>query len=558
MSDNVNNTAGGSESRSDAAVNNRADSKEVVDLGRIARNYMRHWWLFLISLIVCLGLGYLYLHKKSPVYLITGLIMVNHNDEGGVTAPGGLTAMMASFGMGGNGSVSPDNEQLRLMSHTNLTDVVNVLGLQTAYWIDNGLFNRKGQVYKNSPFKVEIPQAILDTIHVPTLFRFETDGKSPVRLTVKQAKGKVVLETDLRSFPYRAKTPYGTFNIDTTAYYMKGQPLNLCCMVQSTADAVNYLNQHLAVSVVSNKSDALQVDMEEACVDKGIDIVNATIDIYNERLIKNRYDNRKEALDFIETRLVNLYNELEASESKIQRYKQDNQIVNAEAEAEYIFTRKGVIEQNMTDLTTKTEIYEMVRQMLTGDDTKDALIPFTGGQLGLSESFYRLIEGYNNLILERMQMAASAKPNSATMSKMDAQIDALRENVLNSVNRELQGSRIALSAINAEQGKSNSRMGQIPRIEHELVALYRDREVKNQIYAYLLQKREETQIQLAENDPVAQVIDYGYAGMEPIAPKRGIIMASAFVIGLVIPAVYLQLFSRRRKEPKHTKSEKKD
>lgn len=558
MSENVNNPAGAPESGAAADRNTGVANKEIIDLGVIARNYLRHWWLFLISLIVCMGLGYLYLHKKSPVYLITGLIMVNQNDEGGVTAPGGLTAMMASFGMGGNGSVSPDNEQLRLMSHTNLTDVVDNLGLQTTYWADNGFFNRRGQIYKNSPFKVEIPKAILDTIGTPTLFRFETDGKSPVHLTVKQAKGKKVLDTDIKTFPYRAKTPYGTFNIDTTSYFMKGQPLNICCMVMSTAEAVNYLNQHLAVSVVSNKSDALQVDMEEACVEKGIDIVNTTIDIYNERLIKNRYDNRKEALDFIESRLLNLYNELEASESKIQRYKQENQIVNAEAEAEYIFTRKGAIEANKTELTTKTEIYEMVRQMLTGADTKNALIPFTGGQLGLSESYYRLIEGYNNLILERMQLAASAKPNSSSMMKMDAQIDALRENILNSVNRELQGSRIALSAINAEQGRSSSRMGDIPRMEHDLVALYRDREVKNQIYAYLLQKREETQIQLAENDPVAQVIDYGYAGMEPISPKKGIIMASAFIIGMVLPAVYLQLFSRRRKAPKQKKSEKKD
>lgn len=153
-----------------------------------------------------------------------------------------------------------------------------------------------------------------------------------------------------------------------------------------------------------------------------------------------------------------------------------------------------------------------------------------------------------------MQLSSSAKPGSNAMNQIDTQIGAVRDNILNSVNRELQGARISLSAIAAEQGKSDSRMSQIPRMEHELIALYRDREVKNQIYAYLLQKREETQIQLSQNEPVAKVIDYSYPTIKPVKPNVPIVLAAGLLLGLLMPALYLQFFSRGTGNGKSTKN----
>lgn len=91
-------------------------------------------------------------------------------------------------------------------------------------------------------------------------------------------------------------------------------------------------------------------------------------------------------------------------------------------------------------------------------------------------------------------------------------------------------------------------------MEHELIALYRDREVKNQIYAYLLQKREETQIQLSQNEPVAKVIDYSYPTIKPVKPNVPIVLAAGLLLGLLMPALYLQFFSRGTGNGKSTKN----
>ena len=542
-----NSVAAGGSAASDAG---RAD---VIDFGRILRNYLRHWWLFAISLALCLGAAVFYVKKKSPIYLMKGLVMVNQQEEGGMTQAGCLTAMLSSFGMGGGGGANPENETMKLISNTNLTDVVNTLQLQKGYWLDNGFFSRRTNLYKDAPFVIDIPQNILDTISATTFFRIKTDGKSPLHLTVEQGK-HTVIDTDVRQFPYMAKTPYGSFNITQTSYYQKGQPLNMRAVVVSTPVAVDDLLNNINVSYLSNKADAIQVDMADANIERGNDIVNTTIALYNERRLNDRMTYNKETLDFIEQRLLNLYNELEVSESKIENYKRDNKIVNAEAEAEYIFAQKGAIETNHTELRTRVEIYEMIKQMLSNPQTQYSLIPFTGGQLGLSEAYYKLIEGYNDLILQRMQLSSSAKPGSNAMNQIDTQIGAVRDNILNSVNRELQGARISLSAIAAEQGKSDSRMSQIPRMEHELIALYRDREVKNQIYAYLLQKREETQIQLSQNEPVAKVIDYSYPTIKPVKPNVPIVLAAGLLLGLLMPALYLQFFSRGTGNGKSTKN----
>ena len=155
------------ENTSDKSV---SEISNVIDFGKIFRNYLHHWWWFVISLILCCGLAFIYVKKKNPVYLVKGLMMVNQEEDGGVNKSGSITAMLGGIIGGGSSSSNPENEMMKMTSQTNLSDVVNTLHLQYNYWSVDGILRKKIWLYPNTPIAINIPQSILDTISVATKF----------------------------------------------------------------------------------------------------------------------------------------------------------------------------------------------------------------------------------------------------------------------------------------------------------------------------------------------------------------------------------------------------
>lgn len=520
--------------------------KDVIDIGSMLRNYLRHWWWFAISLLLCCGAAVFYVKKKSPIYLTQGLIMVNQQEDGGMGQAGAMSALMNSMGFGSTTGANPENEQMKMSSHTMMQRVVSALGLNASYWQDRGFFKRRVNYYKDEPISIAIPEQVLDTLTISTMFTLKGDAKGPWKLTVKQGKEEV-LDTDVKALPYNAKTPYGTYHIEATKHFPASGELNVSAVYMSNQDVIDWLQQNLGVAYVSNRADALLVGMEDPVIERGQDIVNTVMDLYNEGRDADRVAYNKSVLDFIDNRLLSLYHELESSESKIEAYKKNHKVVSAEAEAEYLFTRKGAMDESSVELQAGLRIMEMIQQMLSSPETKYSMIPFSGsGMQGVGDAYSKLIEGYNTLVMQRMSLASSAKSGNTALVKLDEQIEAMRQNILSTVNREMQSARINYKTLEAEQGKSNSRMNEIPSMEHELITLYRDREVQNTIYAFLLQKREETQIALSQSQPVGKIIDRAYTDSKPVSPKSTLIYLGGLLFGFVIPAVVLQL--RRRKK----------
>lgn len=524
----------------------KEERKDVIDLGGIFRNYLRHWWVFLISLALCTGLAMFYMKKKSPLYLMTGMLMVNQQEDGGLAQSGAMSALMNSIGIGSTTGANPENEAFKLQSRALHTRVVKDLGLNVSCWEDNGFWKRRVNYYKDDPISIYLPEQIVDTLSVSTRFNLTGPASGPWRLTAKQDK-KEVLDTEVKKFPYNAKTPYGTFRIDATKDFPKNGDVSIGAMYLSNADVLDWMKEHLGVTAVSTRSDAITVDFEDVVPQRGIDIVNTIMDFYNEGRESDRTAYNKSILDCIDNRLLTLYHELENSESKIEAYKKAHKVVSAEAEAEYIFTRKGAMDQSAVELQSSIQVMEMIQQMLSSPQTKYSLIPFSGaGSLGLGEGYIKLIESYNDLILQRMNLSTSAKGNNSVIAKLDEQIEAMRTNILSSVGRELQSARISFRTLEAEQSRGNARMSEIPSMEHGLITLYRDREVQNAIYGFLLQKREETQIALSQSQPVGKIIDRAYMDQKPISPKAILVYAAALIVAFGVPATVLQL--RRRKK----------
>lgn len=521
---------------------NNINSSEKIDLTAIWNKYKAFWWVFLISIIGCVGLSLLYLKIKSPLFLTKTMVMVNQDDEESAGAVGGLGALMSSFSIGSASGSNVEDEMMKMSSHTNMTSVIKHLELNKTYWSKPGLFDRKIWYYGNSPLKIEIPDAVLDTISVVTIFKLDIpkDGKN-ISLKVKQGEEGTILKTKFDKFPYIVKTPYGTFTIDTTKYFVKGEKLNFNASICNPNVTIEDINERIAITQVSKKANAILIDLEEVNTDRAQDFLNTLVASYNERGLADKNEQALSTSKFIEERLLQLYTDLEVAETKIEDYKRDNQIVDAMAEAEYTFVRKERIETGMLEMETKAAVLQMIKDFLLSPENKYSLVPFT------ADFPEDPIIDYNELLLQRMKLESTTSENNAAFKMLTAQVDAMRSNVISTIDKSLQSTRIALADMRREASSAEKRMTGIPRMERELTALYRDQVIKNEIYGYLLQKREENQLKLMRNTPKGKVIDRAYTEIEPVSPNKYVVPVLGLIFGLVGGVVCTHYMISRRK-----------
>lgn len=521
---------------------------DVIDFKGIAKKYMRYWWVFAGSLVLCLGLAFIYIAKKSPIFVVHSTLMLNQDLDNQTMS--GISALAMSFGISNTGDATANmqDEITRLTSQTLLSDVVRQNRLNYVNWTTTGLLKRKIYYWQDEPFTIQAPQQILDTISESTIFRIDVkkDGKFAIKV---EQDDETVIDTEVSKMPYTARTPLATFRIDTTSFYKPGEELTFHSIVNSTPVIVAGMREELNVSEIDKKGNGIYVEMDGPNVPRMLATVNSINEMYNDRRFNQTLEKRRMSLEFIEGRLLNLYTELQSSEARIEAYKRENNIVDAQVEAEYIFARKGSIEATETETRTKLEIYRMIRDMLSSPKSADSLIPFTttGSE---TESLPSAIQAYNELILKRMEVESTVKGQSANLERLKGQIDALRENILSTLSREIEATKIALSTVTKEQGVSDSRIKQIPSLEKELTQLYRDREVNNSIYAFLLQKREEAEIAVAQVKPYGEIVDEAYSDIEPVAPNKLICLIVGFTLGLILGAAVIQFFFSSTPESK--------
>lgn len=528
-----------------------ASADDTIDFKAIMQNYLRHWYWFAISIVVCMGMGWFYMHKKSPTYQVTSTIMLNQGDEESSNLSS-ISALASQFGFGASSGGSNANiydELTRLDAEQLLRSVVAECRLNQTSWNETSFFKPKAWYYDDAPFSIKAPQELLDTIGVATIFNIKTGEGKGFDLTIEQGPD-YKSEKHIERLPYTARTPWGTFMIDTTSFYRPGQKLDFHSMILGTPLAVSDLRSCLSIQEVDKKANGIYLTIETNNIPRAEATLNTLVKLYSDGRFEQKLKARKEALEFIEGRLLRLYNELEDSENQIENFKRDNKIVDATAEAEYIFARKGAIEGTAAETRTQLEIFRMLRDMLSSSSTKYSLLPFASGGVEDS-SLATAVESYNELVLKRMELESGVKGQSATLDRLTGQIDALRSNILTTLAREIQAKEIALAAVSRQEGGSEKRINEIPYMEKRLTQLYRDREVKNAIYAFLLQKREEAEIAVQQVQPINEVIDEAYALPKPVAPKGMVVYGVAFVAAVLMPLFLVKALckpSRQRRQ----------
>lgn len=500
--------------------------QNTFDMGRLMATVGRHRWLFIISVAVCLGLSLLYLYRTPKTYAVSAQVLVSDEDGGG-------SSMLKTLALG-TGGASVEDEVLVMDAHQLLAQAVEELGLNKTY-ITNVNIIKKRDLYGVSPLKVMAPKSLLDTLSETLIFKIDVNDKGDeVDVKVKRGRFKTLAEGHATHLPMTIRTPYGLFAIDTTKYYKPGKDVYVCAFV-SSPDATAQGITELVVSRSSKKSNGISLEWEDNVPERGADLLDKMIEIYNRWSQAKKDETARNTARFIDERLEYIYRELSSSEADIQNFKQAQGITEPQVEVPLKLQRQSQIDAQLTNLQTQNEVFQMIRQFVSDPKTRYEPIPFLEGANDAA------LEEYNGLILRRMTLLKTAKPGNVALQTLDTQIDAMRQNVIATIDRVIASNSMRMRQAASKNSQERGTLTRYPSQERHYRELMRQQTVKNTLYSFLLEKREENQLLLAASLPKGQIIDRAYVHNKPVAPKTPMVIFLGLVLGLILPAMYLYL-----------------
>lgn len=510
------------------AYNNNQKS-DFIDVKSIVSDWIKHWWWFGVSVLACILLAVFYLSIRKPKYEVHASLLISTSDDNPAKMMGDFSSLF-----GGNGYV--EDEVFIVNSHDVLKAVAHEMDLTREHIIREG-FLKKRFCYKDYPVDVVADPAIVDTIRGSILFdiRVKANGKNNVRALF--AGDREIADEDFEGFPATISTPYGKFTLVATKYLPKEENLRTKVYFMGYDVAAEKLAEDITADIASQKSNVIQMSMVTPCIEYGKDLLNSIIYHYNVKGMASKRSQSEQTYKFIDQRLDSISRELALSEHEVQTYKNDNNIIDVKTEATVGLNRRELYDGKLVEAETNLEILDMTIAFLRDPANANSLIP-TASNLTIAQV---PINDYNKLVLEYMKLQGNAKGNNRALQTTEAQLAALRANILTSLDRNRKQLVVSIAEIKRQVNSAESRLSNLPEQERQFRDVTRRQKILEELYTYLLQRKEETGMMAANALPKGEIIDEAYALNEAKGLKGKMVLALAFVFGLCIPPVLLSL-----------------
>ena len=255
------------------------------------------------------------------------------------------------------------------------------------------------------------------------------------------------------------------------------------------------------------------------------------MDRFNEEGVANKQEVAENTTAFIQDRLEMITTELDSVEVGIAEFKRENQIMSVSSGASEFQSKFSAAEQQIFDLETQLQLLKSVEELLRKQDQYDFL-----PEVGISEGgISGLINSYNALVMERNMYLKGSTANNPVVVALSDQLDGLRSNLYDNIESTRQSINVRLNELNSRENNAQGKFQTFPGLEKGMRSIERQQQIKEQLYLFLLQRREEAAISSAATASVARVVDAAFTLDSPVDPAPWLILVVGFTIGLIIP-----------------------
>ena len=498
---------------------------------------LRHWWWFALSVALCMAAGWWHQQRQPRIYQRQSVMLIEDADVQSMSGRGikssGINSLMQLNGVSVGDNLK--NEIFILTSQRLMARVVDRLGLTTDYTTTAALHTVP--LYgRQRPFEVVFHNAVG---RHGTTFTVEKTGDGTVRISsLRDARGTELPDVEAR-LGQTVSTPAGPLTVvraEGFAKCPKGTKVSVRRMTLS--EATDAYTPRISASEYDKETSLIVINCRDMSVERADDVLRTLFDVYREDVVDNKNRVAQSTADFIDKRIGLIGAELGNVESRLADFKRRNQIVDYESAAQAMTSQTLSARQTSLQAETQLNVARYLADYLADHANDHDLIP----SLSVGDaSFSTQVNQYNDLMSQRNRTVDNTSEQHAVVRELDRQLAQMRQAVAASLRSYIGTLQLRLNDARANEGQLQARVASAPEQEKQGLDIKRQQTLKESLYNYLLQKREEVALQQAINEANVRIVEGPVGGNGPVSPRTQVVMLVSLALGIAIPAALIWL-----------------
>ena len=519
------------------------EEMQIIPLLKLCINQLlRNWYWFLLSIVICLGLGWIYRQSQPSVFKQQSVILIEEadSDPRSRMVKGNMSGLLELNGISVGDNLK--NEIFILSSKRLMTRVVDKLDLDVDYLMPVSL--HKVALYKNErpievlfhdslPSENPIPKNMIVSLKIKKLDQNTVEIKG-----FRNKKGKKTDEKIKANFGQTVKTPAGRLSVVRSKMFNKWEDEEITVNRNSVSATADALRMRMDVAQIEKEASLIGLTFQDINPKRAVDVLNTLYNTYKEDVVENKNRVALNTARFIDERLKLIGTELSDVENNLASFKKRNSVLDFETTAQSITQESSLARQKTLEAETQLNVAQYLYNYLDNQTNDRDLIP----ALSLKDaSFNTTIDKYNQLQMQRNQMANNSSDDHAVVRELDKQLHQMRQSIKASVANYISTCKLQLDDAKAAENMLTGRLAGAPEQEKLGIDIVRQQKLKETLYTYLLNKREEVAMKQAINEANVRLVEGPMGSDIPISPRTMVILLISLVIGVMIPAFIIWL-----------------
>ncbi|MBU2938635.1 polysaccharide biosynthesis tyrosine autokinase [Lacinutrix sp. C3R15] len=519
------------------AANQKEHFRDLVD------PYLGKWKLVLLCVIAAIALAHLYLRYATYQYKASATIQIK--DERQSTKLPELSSLQ-NYGLFKKDLNNVLDEAEIVGSRELIEQVVKELKFNIQYYVEGRI--QKHEVYVNPPLNLNFsaPDSILfqaDTIlnvKIHSKTQFLLKGITESEKIWKSKDQNIEDQGVLHSFGQPIKTGFGdiiiTPNLDQYATKIGS---NITIEISPISKITGNYKGNLRIET-KEYSSIIKLSISDNNKDKASLFLSKLIEVYNRDVVKDKQQVVEITSDFINSRLEIVSRELGQVDLTAETVQKRNRLTDIATQSNIFLQNERDNEAQIINTSNQIQLIEYMKDFVDENSESSDLLP---ANIGIAEnSISEITRRHNDLVIERNRLLKHSSEKNPTVVNLTNQINELKGNLNQNLNNIKSSNEITLSALNEKANKISGQIYTTPTKQRQFRDTQRQQNIKESLYLYLLQKREEAAISHGISSPNAKIVDNGYASEKPVSPIKPIVYLSALILGASLPIGLIYLF----------------
>ncbi len=509
------------------------NNPEKLDLRENLTIYFKNWKWFLLSVSIFIGLAYVYLRYTTPEYAAYAKIILV-DDKNASSPASALLKDLQSISEKDNKAVKDEIEVMK--SRSLMSNVVKELGINIQFFVKGRIHDT--ELFPKQPLKINFIAS--DSIIYDSKFSFYLKILSETNFEYK------VKEEDIpKKILFGASIPTPIEGLVITPelnQFKRYIGKDIFVKISPVSKIAERYKAKIKMLPADKFSKVISITLNDPVKEKARQIIDQLIIEYNESSINEKNQESKNTADFINERINLIATDLSNVDKSAERFKTGNRLTDITSEADIYLSSGSANDEELARSRTELNLINYMRNYI--NDQPASGYQSIPSNVGLTDgSISNIIVRYNELVLRRQQLLKSSSERNPIVVNIDQQLNSYKQSLKQSLNNLRTTLSIRVNNLQQQSARINSKISSVPGQERQLRDIERQQDVKESLYLYLLEKREEATISLTATSPSAKIIDNAYGkGSGPVSPNRSIIMIAFLVIGLGIPFSIIYLY----------------